>query len=677
MHELPILVNIAAALSMAFLGGGLARRLGLPTIVGYLLAGVAIGPFTPGFVGDIETIQQLAELGVIFLMFGVGLHFSFRDLWKVRDIAIPGALGQMGIATALGLGLSLFWGWSLQAGLVLGLAISIASTVVLLRSLMDHGLLNTRHGHVAVGWLVLEDLATVIILVLLPALAPASSQTSWTTIGFTFLKAILFVGLMLFVGIRLFPWLLLRIAHTGSRELFILAILVVALGTAVGAADLFGVSLALGAFLAGVVISESPLSHQVGADLLPFREAFAVLFFVSVGMLVNVTYLLTNAGQVLALTFLIVIGKAVIAAALGFCFPHPARTALVVAAGLSQIGEFSFIVGQAGLALNLLHPDQYSLILAGALLSITLNPFMFRLIDPVEKILQGFPALWRRLNLHGPTPLPAGETLTGQVVVVGWGRVGKHVVEVLRRIGVPQLVVEGDAGRVEELRRKGVPTLFGDVANSEILTHTGLDQARALVITLPDEATTEVVVAAARALAADLPIIVRAATRQGVSRLALLGAQDVIHPELEGGLEVVRHTLLRLDFPVREVQKYTDVVRQEHYDVSINTLEEHRLLDQLIEAANGIEITWFQLSEDSPLVGQTLAEANLRALTGASVVAILREKQLFPNPKSQTVFQIGDRVGLIGEPSQMEAAEKLMATSPLLLDDQAPEDSSA
>jgi CPA2 family monovalent cation:H+ antiporter-2 len=660
MHELPLLINIAVALSIAFVGGLIARRIGLPSIVGYLLAGVAIGPFTPGFVGELDTISQLAELGVIFLMFGVGIHFSLKDLWQVRDVAIPGAAGQTIIAAVLGFGLTRLWGWPPAAGLVLGLAISVASTVVLLRGLMDNGLLNTRHGQVAVGWLVLEDLATVLILVFLPALAPAAGGVSWQATGWTVLKVAFFVGLMLLVGARLVPWVLITVARARSRELFILAVLALALGTAVGSAELFGVSLALGAFLAGVVVSESPLSHQVGADLLPFRDAFAVLFFVSVGMLVNPAYLLANAGQVLALTVLIVIGKAIIATLLSFALPAPVKTALVVAAGLSQIGEFSFILGQAGLSLGLLTRDQYSLILAGALISITINPFMFRLIDPVERALRRAPGLWRRMDRHGPAPSRAGEHLSGHVVVVGWGRVGHHIVDVLGHLGWPRLVIEADAQRVEQLQREGVPTLFGDAANSEILTHAGLDRAKALVVTLPEEAAAETVVVTARRMAPELPIVARAVTQEGVTRLAELGAQDVIHPELEGGLGIVRYALMRLGFPLSEVQRYSDLVRREHYDVAINTAAEQQALQQMIDAVNGIEISWHSLTEDSTLAGCTLAEAGLRERTGASIVAILRNGHITPNPKSQTVLQADDRVGLIGEPEQIAAARALL-----------------
>lgn len=660
MHELPLLVNIAMALALAFLGGVLARRVGLPTIVGYLLAGIAIGPFTPGFVGDVHTIRQLAELGVIFLMFGVGLHFSFRDLWRMRDIAIPGAIGQMLLVTILGVAYGQLRGWSLSAGVVVGLALSVASTVVLLRGLMDNSLLNSTAGQAAVGWLVMEDILTVGILVLMPALAPAEDGFSLLRLGVILLKAVAFIALVAFVGRWLIPRLLLRIAHTRSHELFVLSILAVALGTAIGAAELFGASLALGAFVAGAVISESPLSHQVGADVLPFREAFSVLFFVSVGMLVDPIFLLENIGPVLAVAALIMIAKPLVVLLLGLFFSHSAFTMLVIAAGRSQIGEFSFILGQAGLSMGLLEPDHYSLILAGALVSITLNPLMFRLIPTVTRLLQRFPRLWRLLDRHGPPPALPEEGLTGHVVIVGYGRVGEQVVAVAQSLGIPHLVIESDVERVDALNRMGTRTLYGDAANSEVLTHAGLTRARLLVSTVPEDATGELVVAAARDLAPTLPIISRTSTEAGVKTLAGLGAQVVIHPELEGGLEMVRHTLLQLGFPLREVFEYTDAVRHDHYDIAVNSEEEHRLLYGLLDAANNIEIHWLRLDTGSPLIGRSLAEANVRALTGASVVALIRDKQLYANPKSSTVFQVDDRVGFVGDPQQIAAAIEMV-----------------
>jgi len=562
MHAVPLLINIAVALAYALAGGVVARRLGLPTIVGYLLAGVALGPFTPGFRGDVESINQLAELGVILLMFGIGLHFSLQDLWLVRNIAIPGALIQMGIATAVGYWLAVGWGWSPSAAIVLGLSISVASTVVLLRGLMDVGALETPHGRVAVGWLVLEDLATVGILVLLPALLSADRSAGWGVAVLAFGKAAAFIVLMLFVGTRVIPFALRRIAGTESHELFVLAALTLAIGIAIASAEVFGVSLALGAFVAGVVVAESPYSHQVGADLLPFRDAFAVLFFVSVGMLVNPSYLWSHWREVAALTALVVVGKSLIAALLGFVFPYPARTLLIVAAGLSQIGEFSFIVGQAGVNLGVLDQTQYSLILAGSIVSITLNPWMFRLIEPTERLLRRRPRLWAKLNHHGPEVARPDDQLTGHVVIVGCGRVGRHVAETLGRIGVQRLVVEVDPSRTSRLQKLGVPVLFGDAANSEILDHTGLPRARSLVVTVGDDVSAQMIVAAGRRLGPQLEIIVRASTWAGAWRLKDAGATAVIRPELEGGIAIVRRTLVGLDFPNEEIERQTETIRQ-------------------------------------------------------------------------------------------------------------------
>ncbi len=660
MHEITLLINIVVALVVAFIGGVIARRMGLPTIVGYLLAGIAIGPFTPGFVGDTETISQLAELGVIFLMFGVGLHFSLNDLWKVRSIAVPGALIRIAITVGLGFWLSQLWGWSVGAGIVIGLSISIASTVVLLRGLMDNGLLNTPHGQAAVGWVVVEDIATVIILVLMPALSGRTETFDWQRLAITVFEAVIFILLVVFVGRRFIPWLLHRIAHTRSRELFILAILAITLGTALGAAELFGVSFALGAFVAGIVVSESPLSHQVGADVFPFREAFAVLFFVSIGMLVNPLYLVNNFGNILALTALIVVGRSLATLLMGFIFPWQARTTLVIAVGLSQIGEFSFILGQAGINLGLLNRNQYSLILAGALLSITINPMMYRLVNPLEKWFRRIPALWRLLDRHGQSQPSTDERIEGHVVLVGYGRVGRHIVNLLEQMSIPHLIIDADAERIDELNNRGILNLYGDASNSEVLTHAHLEHARALVVTAPDESSNELVVAAARDLAPGLPIIARATTEEGIEQLAALGAEDVIHPELEGGLEIVRHTLLKLGFPPQEIFRYTDAVRHDHYDLRVNTEEEHRLLHDLIHASERIEVTWLRLDAGNPLIGRTIADADLRARTGASVVAIMRGRQLLANPKSLTRFEVEDRVGFIGEPEQIQAVEKLL-----------------
>lgn len=658
--EFHLIANITLALFAAFIGGLVARMIGLPTIVGYLVAGIVIGPFTPGFVGDYESIGELAEIGIIFLMFGVGLHFSLHDLWVVRDIAVPGTLVQMTLITLLGVGLGGLWGWTLSSSIILGLALSIASTVVLLRALQDNGLLNTVHGRVAVGRVVVEDIATVVVLVILNAVGAPGDGPMLQTVLLTLVKAGVFVALMLVVGMRFVPWLFARITFMKSRELFILTVVVVALGTAFAASELFGVSLALGAFLAGVTINESTTSYQVGADVLPFREVFSILFFVSVGMLVNPYFLFANAGQVLAVTAIIVIAKPLIAACFTFLMPYPARTGLVVGAGLAQIGEFSFLLGTAAVSLHFLDADQYSLILAGAVISIVLNPLMFRLVNPVENWLKKSPALWNRINRHGPEGPQPGEHFENHVVVVGYGRVGHHIVDVLEYLKIPALVVDAEATRVSELDKLGVPTLFGDAANSEVMKHTGLARARALVVTVPDEATAEVVVATAHEITPKLPIIARAGTQKGVVQLSELGAQDVIHPELEGGLEIVRHTLLRLGLPPSEVQKYTDIVRRDHYDIEISTPDEVSLLEQLLHAFRGMEIIWHEVGIGSGLVNHTVADVGVRDATGASIIAIKRNNEIIANPKSALQFRAGDVVGIIGDETQAVQAKQFL-----------------
>jgi CPA2 family monovalent cation:H+ antiporter-2 len=660
MHEVPILINITFALVVAFIGGTIARHIGLPTIVGYLLAGVVIGPFTPGFVGDIDMIMQLAELGVIFLMFGVGLHFSFQDLWRVRDIAIPGALIQTALATLLGFWLSQLWGWDVTAGVMLGLAISVASTVVLLKGLMDNSLLNTSHGQAAVGWLVMEDILSVLILVLMPIIAASSDGFDWQTVGLTLLKATAFVALMFFIGVRLFPWVIDKIAHTRSRELFLLAALAITLGSAMGASQLFGVSMALGAFVAGAIISQSRLSHQVGADLFAFREAFSVLFFVSVGMLVNPLFLWENLGQVAALSLLVVVGKAVIVIMMGLVMPRPARTFLVVAIGLSQIGEFSFILGQSAVYLKMLSADQYSLILAAALISIAVNPFMYKLLPVLETTLQWIPWFWKRLEVHIPVPEFQEDQFVDHVVIIGFGRIGKHMVSVLESLSIPLLVIEADAERMAILNQRHIPTLYGDAGNSDVIVHAHLERARALVTTVPDESTAMMIVTAARDLNPNLQIIARAATEDGVHHLIELGADHVVHPELEGGLELMHHTLLSLGFPLSEVHHFAETVRRDRYDFDITTDEEHRSLHDLLLSMKGIEIVWMSIDAAGSLVGKSLAEVNLRAHTGASVVALVRNGQLTANPKSMTVFEPGDRIGVIGEKEQIEVVQGLL-----------------
>jgi monovalent cation:H+ antiporter-2, CPA2 family len=383
-HDVPLIATIAVSLAFAFVGGLLAVRLRLPPLIGYLLAGIVVGPFTPGFVADAKLAPQLADIGVILLMFGVGTHFSIRDLFAVRGVALPGAFAQILVATALGAGVATLWGWSLGAGIIFGLSLSVASTVVLLRALEDRDMIKSNDGRIAIGWLVVEDLLMVLTLVLLPALTgviggdlPNNSGSVWPALGITIGKVVLFIGLMLIAGVRFFPWFLSRVERTGSRELFTLAVIALALGVAFGSAKLFGVSFALGAFFAGVVVNESDLSHRAASDLQPLQDAFTVLFFVAVGMLFDPSILVRQPLQVLAVLAIVVIGKSLATFGIVRVLGGSTRTALIVSAALAQIGEFSFILAGLGVNLRLLPTEGLNLIVAGALLSITFNPAVF------------------------------------------------------------------------------------------------------------------------------------------------------------------------------------------------------------------------------------------------------------------------------------------------------------
>jgi CPA2 family monovalent cation:H+ antiporter-2 len=574
-HGAGLIVTITAGLVAAFVGGFIATRLRMPTIVGYLLAGVAIGPFTPGFTGDVKIATELAEIGVILLMFGVGVHFSLRRLLAVRALAVPGALGQILAATVLGGALALAWGWGPGGAIVLGLALSVASTVVLLRGLMEEDLLETGHGRVAVGWLIVEDLVTVLVLVLLPAVAVflggTSGQGAAAALGgsnvlLSFALAVgktaFFVALMLFVGARAFPWFLMQVARTNSRELFTLSVLAVALGVAVGSAALLGVSLALGAFLAGMVISESDQSHQAAADALPMRDAFAVLFFVSVGMLFDPSIVVTAPAQVLAVLAVIVVGKALAGFALVALLRGPVRTGLTVGVGLAQIGEFSFIVANLGRQLDLLPQEGYQLVLAGALISISINPLLFRMIRPLEAWLQSHPRLRRFTGERMPELQAQAEhaPLRDHAIVCGYGRVGSLVTTLLEHRGIQCVVLELNQRRVDELRLRGTPAFFGDAANPEVLHHAGLRNARVLVLAMPDPLSVRRVVEHARALNPGIAIIARTHSESEWSHLRAR-VDEVVLGEREAALEIARATLTRFDLTPDEALSLVETLR--------------------------------------------------------------------------------------------------------------------
>jgi monovalent cation:H+ antiporter-2, CPA2 family len=521
-HNVTLISTIAAGFGLALIFGFIAERFKLSALVGYLVAGILIGPTTPGFIADAHIASQLSEIGVMLLMFGVGLHFSIDDLMAVRRIAIPGAIVQMTFATLLGMYLSHWWGWSLGQGLIFGLALSCASTVVLLRALESRGMIDSMNGKITVGWLIVEDLLTVLVLVLLPPLANllggtvpiSSNQPLWQTIVFTLLQVAGFILIMLVIGKRLLPWLLWHIAKTGSRELFTLAVVSTAIGIAYVASALFSVSFALGAFFAGMVMRESEFSHRAAEESLPLRDAFAVLFFVSVGMLFQPAVIIEQPLNVLAVVCVIVVGKSIAAMVITLAFRYPLNTALIVAASLAQIGEFSFILAGLGMSLGLLPIEGMSLILAAALISIALNPLLFSAIQPFKKWLVGVSKLAsdleKRVDPFAELPMSTERKyLAGQVVLVGYGRVGKRIAKALQHNDIPFVVAEENREIVESLRKQGIPAVSGNASEPGVLIQAHIANAAMLVVATPDTIDVRNMVNTAKLLRPEIRIVLR------------------------------------------------------------------------------------------------------------------------------------------------------------------------
>ncbi len=571
LHETSLIALLAIGFVLALLFGLVANVLKVSPIVGYLVAGIAVGPFTPGFVGDSSLANQLSEIGVILLMFGVGLHFSIKDLLSVRAIALPGAVAQIVTATAIGAGMAHLMGWSLGTGLVFGLSLSVASTVVLLRALEERNALQSSEGKIAVGWLIVEDLAMVLALVMLPALAETlggdassihapgtSSGSTAITLAITLAKVALFVALALVVGTRFVPWLLVRVTRTGSRELFTLSVLAIALGIAYGSSAAFGVSFALGAFFAGVILSESELAHQAGNDSLPLKDAFAVLFFVSVGMLFDPTVLVREPVAVLAVVAIIMLGKSVAAFAIVLLFRHPLRTALIVSASLAQIGEFSFILASLGAALGLMPSDARDLILAGAILSIALNPLTFAGVQPLTRFFEARPRLLalierRGAEKHRKTVSPLSG-LENHAILVGFGRVGSAIGPVIKEQGLPLAVIERDHLMLGNAQALGVPTLEGDAAAPGVLEAASLDKARLLVVATPDSFQARRIVERARELKPGIDIVVRTHSDGEVEKLEALGANRVVMGERELARGMTEYALRSLGVPAERAR---------------------------------------------------------------------------------------------------------------------------
>ena len=572
-HETKLIALIAIGFVLALAFGFLAAKLRSTPLLGYLLAGVAVGPFTPGFVADTGLAAQLAEIGVILLMFGVGLHFSLSTLMRVRKIALPGAIAQIVVATLIGASLAHWWGWNIAGGLVFGLALSVASTVVLLRALEQRNELDTEQGRIAIGWLIVEDLAMVLALVFLPALAAATQGGDVVpselvkSLALTTFKVTGFVIVMLAGGRRVVPWLLKHVARTGSRELFTLAVLAIALGIAYGSAHLFDVSFALGAFFAGVVLAETDLSHQAAENSLPLQDAFAVLFFISVGMLFDPRVVVEQPAALLGVLFVILVGKSVAAFAIVLAFGHSVRTALTISASLAQIGEFSFILAGLGAALNVLPPEGRDLILAGALLSITLNPFAFGTIESLTRWIQARTRFLRSLEretVHFDIAADVDSAhLRNHAVVVGYGRVGSIVVHALAAQGLKFVMLETNRRAIEQLRAQNIAVVFGDATAPGVLEVARIETARLVVIASPDGYQSRRILELVRQKNPKIAVVVRTHSSNELTYLIRQGVDRAVMGELELALEMTDYALRSLGVPAERSKLVTQWLRSE------------------------------------------------------------------------------------------------------------------
>lgn len=590
VDSLPLLTTIAAGFAAAWVLGLITQGIGLSPIVGYLLAGVVIGPHTPGFVGDEQLAQQLAEVGVILMMFGVGLHFHIKDLVAVKGIAIPGAIGQSLAATMVTMLAFHLLGWSWQSGMVLGMAMAVASTVVLLRVLMDKDMLNSSHGHAAVGWLIVEDILTVLALVFVPMMAldslPGAAETAVgsdagavtasggggvAAIGWAIAKLVALVAIVFFAGSRVVPWVLAQVAKLRSRELFTLTVLVLSIAIAVGSAAFFGASVALGAFLAGMVVAQSPTSHQAAADALPMRDAFSVLFFVAVGMLFDPSFILEQPAMIACGVAIVLLVKPLSALAIVAILGHPVRTALTVAIGLAQIGEFSFILGQVAHEHHLI-PDEGRQVLVGvAMISITLNPLLFGSIDRFERWIARRPRLSALLNGRAERrqrainavaePIIARES-QALAVIVGYGPVGRVVDALLRDAGIHTVIVEMNLTSVEALVRSGRTAIYGDATRPEILHQAGVGKATYLVVTLPNSLTRADLVHSARELNPELKIIMRARYLAEGDALRLAGSTRTVFEEGETGIGMARQVMELRGLDPAMIEKMLEAIRR-------------------------------------------------------------------------------------------------------------------
>ncbi len=640
--------DIALILVAAFLGGVVAQRLGLPLILGYILAGVLVGPNTGGpTVGETEEIELLAEIGVALLLFTVGLHFPLGDLAPVRRIALLGTPIQIALTIAFGYGVGRFIGLDTSEAIWFGALLSISSTAVVLKTLAEQGVLNTLASRVSIGMLIVQDIAVIPLIILLPELGNVSE--GFSQLGAAALQAVVFLVAMALFGTRVFPWLMSRIVDWGSRELFLISVVAIGLGVGYGT-YLFGLSFAFGAFVAGVVLSQSDYSHQALADIAPLRDVFAMLFFVSVGMLIDPAFLIARADIIVMVVLLIFVVKGLIFGGLARAFGYGNIAPFAVGLGLFQVGEFSFVIARVGIDAGAISQETYSIALTTAVLTMAFTPFAIRLAPVLYgRWREKFPReLMRTFNLSD-----AG--LRDHIVIVGYGRVGTFVARLLHRLGQAFVVVDINPERMDAARDSGFPTVYGDAAAEPVLQAARVERARLVIVTVPDPVGTQLVVERVRRINPEVHVVARSTSVEHLEELRRLGVYEAVQPEFEAGLELGRQALSHLGIGAGEIQRFSDQVRRELYVPVTRGTSSNERLYVLRQASQMIETDWINLAEESPLVGHSIGDLRIRSKTGASVVAIVREEGVIANPGPEVVFATGDAVGVLGTPDQRAA----------------------
>lgn len=654
-----IAADIVIIVVAALLGGLVAQWLRQPLLLGYILAGVLVGPYTGGItVTEIHQVELLAEIGVALLLFALGIEFSLQELRPVRTIALLGTPLQIGLTIAYGSGIGWLLGWDWLTSVWFGALIALSSTMVILKTLMAQGFLGTLSSRVMIGMLLVQDLAVVPLMIILPQLH--NLEAGLPHVGLAVLRAALFLAAMIVVGTRVVPCLMHYVVRWNSRELFLLAVTAIGLGAGY-ATYLSGLSFAFGAFVAGMVISESEYSHQALGDIMPLRDLFGLLFFVSVGMLLDPVFLIDHLGSVAMVVGLVAVGKGLICGGLARLFGYANVVPLAVGFGMFQIGEFSFVLARVGLHTGSVTRELYALVLTTALVTMVLTPFASRLVP----LLDGLRKRWSRGVPLRMIDVPQ-TGLHAHVVIAGGGRVGQYVASVLQRLDLGFVVVELDQRRVQECHAAGMPLIYGDASHPVVLEAAAVTAARLLILTVPSVTVAQTIVTQVRRLAPHLAIVARAEGVEQMQQLSLLGVSEVVQPYFEAALEIVRQALLALDVPATDIQHYTDAVRNELYAPLYQTAAGSQTLTHLHRASHLLDLTWVDVAEASCLVGHTIQEMRIRSTTGASIVAVIRNGAVLLNPDATYRFAAGDILGVLGHTEQRQALQRLaqQATQP-------------